>query len=251
MYSGLCSDSEDESTAQVAGRTQRSASTPPTDRSRLPADRSRHDDLIRRIGRSPSSERRTTEGASSIHPAVCSDGFLRSASSEPRAIEAASSYITEEFEGRLTLSKRAERSAAEEASPHYSEPVTSGFAPSGVADAEIGISEGTEILAAVVAGGPPTAVAETRVSHQNWRQVQEASPTSSEVPTEDIVFSETEDSGVSDGSGTSLAVVGLPTTGTGAGVSQTPTRLRRTLDESTPIIRTRRPTSSNSGPFGP
>jgi hypothetical protein len=112
VYSGLSSDSEDKSAAQGARRTRRSASTPPVDRSRLPVDRSRHDDLTRRIGRSPSSERRTTEGASSIHPAAFSDGFLRSASSEPRATEAASSYVTEEFEGGLTLSKRAERSAA-------------------------------------------------------------------------------------------------------------------------------------------
>jgi hypothetical protein len=65
VYSGLCSNSEDESAAQGAGRTRRSASTPPADRSRLPADRSRHDDLTRRIGQSPSSERRTTEEASS------------------------------------------------------------------------------------------------------------------------------------------------------------------------------------------
>jgi hypothetical protein len=151
-----------------------------------------------------------------------SDGFLRSASSEPRATEAASSYVTEEFEGGLTLSKRAERSTAEEASPHYSEPVTSGFAHSNVADAEIGISAGAEISSTVVAGGSPTVVAETGVSHQNWRQAEEASPASSEVPTEDTVFSDTEDSGVSDGSETSSTVVGLPTAGTGAGAAQTP-----------------------------
>jgi hypothetical protein len=56
VYSGLYSDSEDESAAQGAGRTWRSASTPPADLSRLPAERSRHDGLTRRIGRSPSSE---------------------------------------------------------------------------------------------------------------------------------------------------------------------------------------------------
>jgi hypothetical protein len=233
-YSGLCSDSEGESAAQGPGRTRRSASTPPADRSRLPVDRSRHDDLARRIGRSPSSERRTTKGASSIHPAAFSDGFLRSADSEPRATEAASSYVTEEFEGGLTLSKRAECSAAEEASPHYSEPVTSGFPPSGVADAENGISEGAEISSTVVAGGPPTVVEETGVSHSNLRQVEEASLASSKAPTEDTAFSDTEDSGVSDGSGTSSAVVtGLPTADTGAGASQTTTRLPRTLDEDT------------------
>jgi hypothetical protein len=148
VYSGLFSDSEAESAAQGAGRTRRSASTPPAHRSRLLADRSRHDDLTRRIGRSPSSERRTTEEALSIHPAVFSDGFLRSVSSEPRATEAASSYVIEEFEDGLTLSKRAERSAAEEASPHYSEPVTSGFAPLGVADAENEIPEGSQMQAA-------------------------------------------------------------------------------------------------------
>jgi hypothetical protein len=40
VYSGLCSDSEDESAAQGSGRTRRSASTPPADCSRLPEDRS-------------------------------------------------------------------------------------------------------------------------------------------------------------------------------------------------------------------
>jgi hypothetical protein len=81
----------------------------------------------------------------------------------------ASSYVTEEFVSGLTLSKRAERSAAEEASPHYSELVTSGFAPLGVADVEIGISDGFEISLTILAGGPPTVVEETRVSHQGWR----------------------------------------------------------------------------------
>jgi hypothetical protein len=154
-------------------------------------------------------------------------------SSEPRAIEAASSYVTEEFKGGLTLSKRAERSAVEEASPHYSEPVTSGFAPSGVADAEIGISDGVEISSTVVAGGPPTVVKETGVSHHTGRQVEEASPESSKVPTEDNVFSDTDDSGVSDISRTSSAVVGVSTVGTGAGTSQITTRLRRTIDDDT------------------
>jgi hypothetical protein len=107
------------------------------------------------------------------------------------------------------------------------------LAPSGVADAENGISEGAEISSTVVASGPPTVVEETGVSHSNWRQVEEASLVSSEVPTEDTAFSDIEDSGVSDGSGTLSAVLGLPTVGTGAGASQTTTRLRRTLDDDT------------------
>jgi hypothetical protein len=107
------------------------------------------------------------------------------------------------------------------------------LAPSGVADAENGISEGAEISSTVVAGGPPTIVEETRVSHSNWRQVEEASPVSSEVPTEDTAFSDIEDSRVSDGSGTLSAILGLPTVDTGAGASQTTTRLRRTLDDDT------------------
>jgi hypothetical protein len=108
VYSRLCSDSEDESAAQGGGRTRRSASTPPADRSRLLAERSRHDGLTWRIGRSPSSERRMAEEASSVHSEAFSAGCLRQASAEPRGIEAASSYVTEEFEGGLTLSTRAE-----------------------------------------------------------------------------------------------------------------------------------------------
>jgi hypothetical protein len=141
--------------------------------------------------------------------------------------------VTEEFEGGLTLSKREEGRAVEEASPHYSKPMTSRIAPSRVADAVNGISAGAEISTTVVAGGPPTIVEETGVSQSIWRQVEEASPASSEVPTEDTACSDTEDSGVSDGSGTSSAVVGLSTVGTGAGASQTTTRLRKTLDEDT------------------
>jgi hypothetical protein len=147
--------------------------------------------------------------------------------------EAASSYVTEEFEGGVTLSKRAERSAAEGASPHYSEPVTSGFAPLGVADTEIKISDGFKISSTVVAGGSLTVVEETGVSHQDWRQAEEVSPESSEVSTEDTVFSDTEDSCVLDESGTSSAVVGLPTVGMGAGGSPITTRLRRMIDEDT------------------
>jgi hypothetical protein len=230
VYSGLCTDSEDESAAQGAGRTRRSVSTPPADRSRLPAERSRHDDLTRRIGRSPSSERRRTEEASSILPEAFSAGCLRPASAEPRTFEAASSYVTEEFEGGLTFLKRAERSAAEEASPHYSAPVTSRLAP---ADVKSGISDGAEISSTVVADGPATVAEETGVSQSNWRQVEEASPASSEVPTEDTACSDTEDSGVSDGSGTSSAVVGASTASTGAGASLPTTHLRRNLDEDT------------------
>jgi hypothetical protein len=111
LYSGLCSDSEDESAAPASnstipetGRTRRSASTPhAADHSRVPADLHRHDDLALRLGQSPS------------------------------------------------------------ASPHYSELVTSGFAPSGVADAEIGISDGFEISSTVVACRPLTVVKETGV----------------------------------------------------------------------------------------
>jgi hypothetical protein len=96
--------------------------------------------------------------------------------------------VTEEFEGGLTLSKRAERNAAEEASPHYSKPVTSQLAPSGVANAASGISEGAEISTTVVADGPATIGEETGVSRSHWRQVEEASPASSEVPMEDHLF---------------------------------------------------------------
>jgi hypothetical protein len=142
-------------------------------------------------------------------------------------------YVTKEFEGRLTLSKSAERSAAEAAPPHYSEPVTSGFAPSGVADAEIGISNGFKISSTMVAGGPPTVVQETRVSQQVRREAEEASPESFEPLTEGTIFSDTKDSGVSDGSGTSSAVVGLPTVGTGAGGSHITTSLRRKSDDDT------------------
>jgi hypothetical protein len=212
---------------------RRSASTPPADRSRLPAEWSRHDGLTRRIGWSPSSERRTTEGASSIHSEAFSAGCLRPASAEPRAIEADSSYVTEEFEGGLTLSTRAERSAAEEASPHYSELVTSRLAPSGVADAAYGVSDGAEISSTVVVDGPATVGGETGVSRLHWRKVEEASPASSEVPMEDTACSDTEDSGVSDGSGTSSVVVALATASTGAGASLTPTRLRKGLDDDT------------------
>jgi hypothetical protein len=145
----------------------------------------------------------------------------------------ASSYVNEEIEGGLTLSKRAERSAAKEASPHYSEPVTSRLAPSGVADATSRISEGAEISSTVVADGPATVAEETGVSQSNWRQVEEASPASSEVPTKDTAGSDTEDSGVSDGSETSSAVVGASTAGTGAGASLATTHLRRNLDKDT------------------
>jgi hypothetical protein len=174
-----------------------------------------------------------TAEASSILPAAFSAGCLRPASAEPHAFEAVSSYVTEEFEGGLTLSKRAESSAAEEASPHYSEPVTSQLAPSGVADATSGISAGAEISTTVVADGPTTVGEETGVSLSNWRQVEEASPASSELPMEDTACSDTEDSGVSDGSGTSSAVGAASIAGTGAGASLPTTHLRRNLDEET------------------
>jgi hypothetical protein len=63
VYSRLGSDSEDESAtpekylpAPQGMRTRRSASSPPADRSRTSEGRRRHDDLARRLGRSPSSE---------------------------------------------------------------------------------------------------------------------------------------------------------------------------------------------------
>jgi hypothetical protein len=84
VYSGLYSDSEDESAAPEDNlivpetvRTQRSASTPPADRSRAPEGRRRHDNLARRLGWSPSSERGTTEGALLYPTEAFNDGFLR------------------------------------------------------------------------------------------------------------------------------------------------------------------------------
>jgi hypothetical protein len=132
----------------------------------------RHNDLARRLGRSPSSGRGTIEEASSYPTEAFSDGFQRSARSELHATEEASSYVTEEFKGKLTLLKHVERSAAEEASPHHPEPVMSGFAPSGIADAEIGISDGFEISSTVVIGGPLTVVEETGVSQQFRRTLR-------------------------------------------------------------------------------
>jgi hypothetical protein len=122
---------------------------------------------------------------------------------------------------------------AEEASPHHFEPVTSDFTPSGVADAEIGISDSFKISSTVAAGGPPTVVEGTKVSHQVWREAEAASPESSKAITEGTVFSDTEDSGVSDGFGTSSTVVGLPTVGTGAGGSRITTSLCWKIDNDT------------------
>jgi hypothetical protein len=123
VYSGLGSDLEDESATpkdnlpvSENAQTWRSASTPPTDRSRALEGRCRHEDLVRRLGLSPSSERGTTEGASSFPTEAVRGGPLCSARSERCATEGASSYITEEFEGGLTLSKGAEQSEAEAAS---------------------------------------------------------------------------------------------------------------------------------------
>jgi hypothetical protein len=118
VYSGLGSDSEDESatpednlTVPESARTRRSASTPPADRSRAQEGRRRHEDLARRLGLSPSSE-------------AFGEGLLRSARSEPCATEEASSYLAEEFEDGLTPSNSIERSAAEAASQHHTETVT-------------------------------------------------------------------------------------------------------------------------------
>jgi hypothetical protein len=93
--------------------------------------------------------------------------------------------------------------------------MTSGFAPSGVADAEIGISDGFKISSTVVVGSTPTVVEGTGGSQQVRWAAEEASSASSEALTEGTIFSDIEDSGVSDGSATSSAVVGLPTVGTG------------------------------------
>jgi hypothetical protein len=145
----------------------------------------------------------------------------------------ASSYVTEELEGGLTLSKHAERSAAQEASPHHSKPVTSGFAPSDVTDVGIGILDGSEILSTIIAGEPPTVVKETGVSQQFRRAAEEASPDSTEAITDGTIFSDTKDSGVSDGYETSSAAVASPAVGTGRGVSQLPTHQHRTIEEDT------------------
>jgi hypothetical protein len=111
--------------------------------------------------------------------------------------------------------------------------VTSGFAPSGVADAEIGISDGFEITSTVVAGGPPTVEEETGVSQLIRWSVEEASLDSSEAITDGTVLFDTEDNGVLDGYETSSAVVGSPIVRTGTGGSQTTTNLRRKIEDDT------------------
>jgi hypothetical protein len=92
VYLGLSSDSKDESatsednlTVPESARTRRSASTPLADRSRAQEGRRRHEDLARRLGLSPSSERGTTEGASLYPTEAYREGLLRSARSEPCA----------------------------------------------------------------------------------------------------------------------------------------------------------------------
>jgi hypothetical protein len=77
--------------------------------------------------------------------------------------------------------------------------VTSGFAPSCVADAEIGISDGFEISSTIVTCGPLIVLKETRVPQQFRRVAEEASPESSGPITDGTVFSNTKDSGVSEG----------------------------------------------------
>jgi hypothetical protein len=62
---------------------------------------------------------------------------------------------------------------------------------------------------------------------------EEASPNSSEVITDGTVFSDTEDSGVSDGYDISSAVVGSPTVETGTGVSQITTTPCRKVEDDT------------------
>jgi hypothetical protein len=81
--SGLGSDLEDDSAAledtspvpEIA-RTRRSASKLPADRSRAQEGQRQHDDLARRLGRSPSSKRGTTKGASSYPAEAFRDRFL-------------------------------------------------------------------------------------------------------------------------------------------------------------------------------
>jgi hypothetical protein len=93
VYSGLGSDTEDESTtpdeesivSESALRTWRTASVPPVDRSRTAEDRRRYEELARRLGLSPSSEWGTIEAPAEAFR----DGLLRSASSERRTTEEA------------------------------------------------------------------------------------------------------------------------------------------------------------------
>jgi hypothetical protein len=140
-------------------------------RSRASEGLSRHEDLTRWLDLSPSSERGTTEGASSYPAEVFRDGFLRSARSEPRAIVEASSYLTEESEDGLTPSNSAKQQKAESVSPQQPETSTNGFVPSDVSVAEeIEISDGLEISSTVVADGSPTVVPGTDVPEQLGRR---------------------------------------------------------------------------------
>jgi hypothetical protein len=239
VYSGLGSDSEDESatpednlTVPESAWTRQSASTPPADRSRAEEGRRRHEDLAQRLGLSPSSERGTTEGASSYPDEAFREGLLCSARSKPCATEEASLYVTEEFEDGLTLSNSAGRSAAEAASPQHTETVKDGFVPSVVPDAaEIGISDGHEISSTVVADGSPIIVIGTSVPQQLRSAAEEASPHPTETVTNGFVPSNAEEIGVSDGSEISSAGVvgGPPTVAKGTTVPQKPTNPRRII----------------------
>jgi hypothetical protein len=93
----------------------------------------------------PSSERGTTEGASSYPAEASRDGFLRTARSVRPATEQASLYLTEESEDGLTTSNSAEQREAETVSPQQPETSTNGFVPldDSVAE-EIEILDGLE-----------------------------------------------------------------------------------------------------------
>jgi hypothetical protein len=137
--------------SESARRKRRTASAPPADRNRTAEGRRRDEDLARRLGLSPSSERGLTEEASLYPAEAFRDGLLRSARSEPCTTEEASSYLTEEFVNRLAPSDSAGRSAAEEASSHPTKTVTDELVPLVVPNAQgIEILDGLEISAAIV-----------------------------------------------------------------------------------------------------
>jgi hypothetical protein len=108
-YLGLRSDSEakpntsDEESIVLEGalRTRQTASAPPVGRSWIAEGRCRYDKLARRLALSPSSERGTTEEASSYPAEVFKEGFRTSARSEYSTTEEASSYLVEEFANGL------------------------------------------------------------------------------------------------------------------------------------------------------
>jgi hypothetical protein len=76
-------------------------------------------------------------------------------------------------------------------------------------------------------------VNETGVSRQFRSAAEKASPDSTEAITDGTVFSDLEDSGVSNGYETSSAVVGSPAVGTGTGVSQLTTNQHWKIEDDT------------------